>query len=69
MVDVLPDEVVKISESGLNDPNAVVELRRAGYQGFLIGEYFMASSDPGRTCASFIRRIRHIEDLLHNAIA
>ena len=69
LFDRLPEGAVKISESGLNDPNAVVELRRIGYRGFLIGEFFMASADPGRTCAEFIRRVRHIEDLLHNAIA
>ena len=69
LFDQIPDEVVKVSESGINDPNAIVELRRIGYQGFLIGEYFMASADPPRTCREFIRRVNHIEDLLQNAIA
>lgn len=65
----LPAETVKISESGLDDPQAVVELRRAGYQGFLIGEYFMRQADPGKACREFIRRVQQIEGLLHNAIA
>lgn len=65
----LPAGTVKISESGLDDPQAVVELRRAGYQGFLIGEYFMRQADPGKACREFIRRVQHIEGLLHNAIA
>lgn len=69
LYDQIPGEVVKVSESGINDPNAIVELRRIGYQGFLIGEYFMASADPPRTCREFIRRVNHIEDLLQNAIA
>lgn len=65
----LPAGTVKISESGLDDPQAVVELRRAGYQGFLIGEYFMRQADPGKACREFIRRVQQIEGLLHNAIA
>ena len=69
LLEAIPEGVVRISESGLNDPNAVVRLRREGYQGFLIGEYFMASPDPGKTCLEFIRRVRNIEDLLRNAIA
>jgi len=69
MAGQLPAEVVKVSESGLNDPNAVVELRQAGYQGFLIGEHFMRHAEPGKACKEFIERIEHIEDLLENAIA
>lgn len=67
--DVIPQEFTRISESGINDPNAVVELRRAGFQGFLIGEYFMASADPARTCRSFIQHVDRIEELLEGAIA
>jgi len=65
----LPAGVVTVSESGLDDPQAVVELKRAGYRGFLIGEHFMREADPGKACREFIRQVRHIEDLLHNAIA
>jgi indole-3-glycerol phosphate synthase len=65
----LPAEVVKVSESGLDDPNAIVELRRAGYQGFLIGEHFMRQADPGKACQEFIRRIEQIEGILDGAIA
>ncbi len=69
LVSALPAEAVKISESGLDDPNAVVELRRAGFQGFLIGEHFMRQADPGRACREFIRRVQHIEEILNKAIA
>ena len=65
----LPAEAVKVSESGLDAPQAIVELRRSGYQGFLIGEYFMKQADPGKACREFIRQVKHFEDLLHNAIA
>lgn len=65
----LPENVVKISESGLNDPAAIVELKEAGFEGFLIGEYFMQSDHPPQQARSFIQRIRHLELLSRNAIA
>lgn len=65
----LPEEVVKISESGLNDPASIVELKEAGFEGFLIGEYFMQADHPPRQAKSFIQRIRHLESLSRNAIA
>ncbi|MCO6489139.1 MAG: indole-3-glycerol phosphate synthase TrpC [Phaeodactylibacter sp.] len=69
LIAALPAEAVKVSESGLNDPQAVVELKMSGYQGFLIGEHFMRQPDPGRACREFIRQVRHIEGLLKDAIA
>ncbi|MEM1214625.1 MAG: indole-3-glycerol phosphate synthase TrpC [Bacteroidota bacterium] len=65
----LPAEMVKISESGLNDPQAVVELKRTGFEGFLIGEYFMRAEQPGQRCREFVREIERLEDLLAGAIA
>lgn len=69
LIAALPAEAVKVSESGLNDPQAVVELKMSGYQGFLIGEHFMSQPDPGKACREFIRQVRHIEGLLKDAIA
>lgn len=69
LFDQLPKEMVKIAESGLNDPHAVVELKRAGFQGFLIGEYFMRDERPGDRCRAFIQRIDRLEKMLDGAIA
>ncbi len=44
----IPNEFLKISESGLNNYNSIKKLKKIGYQGFLIGEKFMLSSDPGK---------------------
>ena len=44
----IPNEFLKISESGLNNENSIKKLKKIGYQGFLIGEKFMASNDPGK---------------------
>lgn len=50
----ISDEFVRVSESGLSDPAAVLELRAAGFQGFLIGESFMKMGRPGQACAAFV---------------
>jgi indole-3-glycerol phosphate synthase len=50
----IPDEFVKVSESGLSHPATVLELRAAGFQGFLIGENFMKEANPGKACQHFI---------------
>jgi len=53
----IPAGITAISESGIRQPEAVVELRQAGYKGFLIGEQFMAEEDPAGACAHFISQI------------
>ena len=47
-----------VSESGISDPETVVRLREAGFRGFLMGEAFMKSGDPGRALAEFIVRLK-----------
>ena len=54
----LPKEAVKVSESGISDPATVRALRQAGFRGFLIGENFMKTSDPGRALNEFIEELR-----------
>jgi len=68
LAEQIPVEFVKISESGISNPQAIVALRSQGYRGFLIGENFMRTADPGESCAEFIRKVAYMEDLLHNAI-
>lgn len=55
-----PKGVLAISESGISDPEIVKELRSLGYQGFLIGENFMKTKDPGASCRDFIDSIQAI---------
>ncbi|PHN08509.1 indole-3-glycerol phosphate synthase TrpC [Flavilitoribacter nigricans] len=64
----IPDQVVKISESGINDPRSIVELKEAGFEGFLIGEYFMQADEPELRAREFVQRIRKLEELSKNAI-
>lgn len=53
----LPREAVKVSESGLSTPHTVKVLRQAGFQGFLIGETFMKTADPGQALYHFISQL------------
>ena len=52
---------VKVSESGIDNPNAILELKRVGFQGFLIGQKFMEEPDPGKACTDFIDELRKAE--------
>jgi indole-3-glycerol phosphate synthase len=47
LVQLIPDSFVKISESGLKDAQTIQQLRAVGYKGFLIGESFMTTDEPG----------------------
>lgn len=54
---LLPQDVVKVSESGISDPQTVRKLKMAGYGGFLIGESFMKTDNPGKALNEFIGKI------------
>jgi indole-3-glycerol phosphate synthase len=50
----IPNDFVKVSESGISNIEAIKELKKYGYQGFLIGENFMKTDDPGKSVTQFI---------------
>jgi len=53
----IPDEFVKVSESGISTIEAVKELQKYGYQGFLMGEHFMKTENPGSEAKKFITNL------------
>lgn len=55
LVEHIPNEFLKVSESGLSDPKTITGLRSAGYNGFLIGENFMKQADPGKAMQEFVK--------------
>ena len=57
LAELLPKDAVKVSESGISSPQTIRELREAGFRGFLIGETFMKTPDPGQTLKQFIEQI------------
>jgi indole-3-glycerol phosphate synthase len=58
LVNQIPNDFLKISESGISNPKTIVELRKAGFDGFLIGENFMKTEKPGEACLEFVNQIR-----------
>ena len=46
-----------VSESGISDVQTIRELRNAGFRGFLIGEMFMKTTNPGKTLSDLIRQL------------
>ena len=57
LAELLPKDVVKVSESGISNPDTVRALRAAGFRGFLIGENFMKTADPGTALKDFIQKL------------
>lgn len=57
----IPDDFVKVSESGLNNPADVVQLQEAGFQGFLIGGHFMEDDEPHKKAVRFLDGLRREE--------
>lgn len=54
---LIPEKFVKISESGLAGADEIKYLRSHGFKGFLIGETFMKTDDPGEACRDFISKL------------
>lgn len=57
LAEKMDTEAVKVSESGISNPDTVRSLREAGFRGFLMGECFMKEQDPGMALKRFIEAI------------
>ena len=57
LAEKIPDSCIKVSESGIDDPKTIKMLKEHGFQGFLIGESFMKTDDPGKACKAFIEKL------------
>ncbi len=57
LAEKIPDDFVKISESGISNSAAIIDLKKYGFQGFLVGENFMKTQNPGASAAAFIKEI------------
>ena len=54
---LIPDDFVRISESGLSRADDLRLLRTAGYEGFLMGEQFMKAEQPARALQQLIQEL------------
>jgi indole-3-glycerol phosphate synthase len=55
---LIPNDFVKVSESGISNIEAIKELQSYGYQGFLIGENFMKTDNAGESAKQFIQALK-----------
>lgn len=60
LVSLLPESTLKIAESGITSPEQLLQLRKYGFDGFLIGSLFMKSGDPGEKCIQFIKDVNKL---------
>ncbi len=56
---LIPGKFTKISESGISSAKDIAYLKSFGFKGFLIGESFMKTDNPGEACKTFIESITH----------
>ena len=54
-VELIPEGVVAVAESGLKTAIDLRNLKSAGYDAFLIGERFMTTDDPGAALGNLLR--------------
>lgn len=57
LVNALPKDCVLVAESGIKTPDDIKRLRDVGFKGFLIGEAFMSTPEPGKTLRKFIESL------------
>jgi len=57
LAEKIPSDFVKVSESGISDVNSIKNLKTFGYKGFLVGENFMKTTDPGAAALDFIKEL------------
>ena len=54
---LIPNDFVKVSESGISNIETIKELQPYGYKGFLIGENFMKTENAGKSAEEFINKL------------
>jgi indole-3-glycerol phosphate synthase len=57
LASLIPDQFVKVSESGISNVETVRQLREVGYNGFLMGENFMKYQNPAQALKEFIQKL------------
>lgn len=57
LAEEIPAEFVKVSESGISEVASIKKLKAIGYKGFLVGENFMKTDNPGLAAKDFINQL------------
>ncbi len=64
LFDIIPDSIVKITESGIKRTEDILLLKQKGFKGFLMGEAFMQENQPDKACLKFIQELKNMEQLI-----
>ena len=54
LVNKIPNDFIKVSESGISAPETIKDLKSKGFNSFLIGENFMKTQDPAAAIKVFV---------------
>lgn len=57
---LIPTHAVKVSESGIDSVSTILELKKFGFEGFLMGQNFMQHSRPEVACKEFIDELNSV---------
>jgi indole-3-glycerol phosphate synthase len=60
LIEQIPAEFVKITESGIAHPMDFACLRNAGFEGFLMGETFMKEAHPEEAIKQFMNQVNQL---------
>lgn len=58
LASLLPKDMLKVAESGISEPATVINLKKHGFKGFLMGENFMKEHHPEMALKSFIESLK-----------
>jgi indole-3-glycerol phosphate synthase len=58
MAALLPEQTIKVAESGIDKIENILLFRENGFKGFLMGEFFMKSADPGEAFRLFAQQLK-----------
>ncbi|HEY6442470.1 MAG TPA: indole-3-glycerol phosphate synthase TrpC [Candidatus Acidoferrales bacterium] len=58
LVEVIPEDCIAVSESGLRTHEDLARLRRAGFDAFLVGEHLMKDDDPAVPLRALLESVR-----------
>lgn len=65
MAQQIPSDKIKIAESGMNKIEDILLFKQHGFQGFLIGEFFMRQQNPEKSFEDFVHQLKSHENPIH----
>lgn len=63
LAEKIPQDFVKVSESGISTAEAIQRLKGVGYRGFLIGEAFMKTTKPEAACRKLVGAVENVREV------